>query len=142
MTTARIGMGAQFWLANASAALTQLAEITSITLPNPEVAEVEATHFGSPNRRREYIAGLINDGEGTFAMNFDAGSATDVLIRAALNDGVARAYKIVVPDGATTWEVTGTCVVRSYQRNIPMDDRMTASLTVRFSGASTEAAGV
>jgi hypothetical protein len=25
--------------------------------------------MGSPNRRREYIAGLIEDGEGTFEMN-------------------------------------------------------------------------
>ena len=141
-TTARIGSGAQFWLASAVPTLTQLGEITRIMMPNSQVAEVEATHFGSPNRRREYIAGLIDDGEGTFEMNYDPNSATDVICRAALADGVARAYKIVIPDGVSaTWEVTGTCIVKGYERNVPIDDRMTAALTIRFTGAATEAAG-
>lgn len=142
VTTATIGWGAAFWLANASATLTELAEITAITPPSPKIADVEATHFKSPNRRREYIAGLIEDGEGSFEMNYNPGSATDVLIRAALEDGVIRAYKMVIPDGAATWEVVGTCIVKSYDRKIPMDDRMMATLSVRFTGAHTEAAGV
>jgi len=142
MTTAQIGYGAELWLDNASGTLTELGEITSISLPNPQQATVEATHFKSPNRRREYIAGLIEDGEGTFEMNYDPGSATDTLIRAALSDGVTRDYKIVLPDGASdTWEVSGQCVVTGYERNVPIDDRMTATLTVRFTGDSTEAAG-
>jgi len=140
MTTARIGWGAQLWLDAANGTLTQLGEITSISLPNPQVADVEATHFTSPNRRREYIAGLIEDGEGTFEMNYDPNSATDQLIRAALADGVARSYKIVVPDSSVNWEITGECLVKGYERSVPIDDRMTATLTVRFTGAVTEAA--
>lgn len=141
MTTAKIGYGAEFHLDNASNVLTELGEITAISLPNPQQADVEATHFKSPNRRREYIAGLIEDGEGTFEMNYDPGSATDALIRAALSDGVTRGYKIVVPDSVDTWEITGDCIVKGYERRVPIDDRMTATLTVRFTGASSEAAG-
>lgn len=141
MTTATIGWGAQLWLDSAANVLTELAEITGISLPNPQVADIEATHFKSPNRRREYIAGLIEDGEGTFELNYDPGSATDVIIRAAISDGVTRSYKIVVPDGTgATWVITGECIVKGYERNVPIDDRMTASITVRFSGASTEVA--
>jgi predicted secreted protein len=140
MTTARIGWGAQFHLDNASNVLTELGEITAISLPNPQVADVEATHFKSPNRRREYIAGLTEDGEGSFEMNYDPNSATDVIIRAAIADGVTRSYKIVVPDSSANWEVTGDCIVKGYERRVPIDDRMTATLTVRFTGASTEAA--
>lgn len=140
MTTARIGYGAQFWLDNASNTLTQLAEITEISLPNPQVAEVEATHFLSTGRHREYIAGMIEDGEGQFSMNYDPNSATDVILRAAVADGVARSYKIVVPDSSANWEVTGECIVKGYQRNVPIDDRMTATVTIRFTGAVTEAA--
>lgn len=142
MTEALIGYGTEFWLDNASNVLTQLDEILSVTPPNPQVADVEATHMLSANRRREYISGLIEDGEGTFTMNYVAGSATDVLIRAALNDGVARSYKIVLPDGAFGWEITGECIVKGYMRDVPIDDRMTAELTVRFTGASSEAAAV
>lgn len=142
-TEAQIGIGAEFWLENnaGTPVLTQLGEITGISMPNPQTAEVEATHFGSPDRRREYISGLIDDGEGTFEMNLVPGSATDALIRGAQASGLTKAYKIVIPDGGGTWEVEGDCIVRGYERNIPIDDRMTAILTVRFTGASTEAAG-
>jgi predicted secreted protein len=141
-TAAQIGHGAEFHLeATAGGTLTELGEITGITLPNPQVSEVEATHFKSPDRRREYISGLIEDGEGTFEMNYVPGAATDALIRAALDDGAARGYMIVVPDGTGTWEVTGDCIVRGYERRVPIDDRMTATLTVRFTGSATEAAG-
>lgn len=140
MTEALIGYNTEFWLDNASAVLTELGEILSVTPPNPQVADVEATHMKSPNRRREYIAGLIEDGEGTFEMNLVNGSATDLLIQAALDDGVTRAYKIVLPDGAFGWEIEGECIVKGYERTVPIDDRMTATLTVRFTGASTEAA--
>lgn len=142
-TEARIGWSAEFHLSsdNTVANLVELAEITSVTLPNPQVEDVEATHFKSPNRRREYIAGLIEDGEGTFEMNYVPDSATDNAIEDALNAGDARAYKIVVPDGANGWEISGTCIVKGYERMVPIDDRMTATLTVRFTGSSTEAAG-
>jgi predicted secreted protein len=141
-TEVGIGSGSEFWLDSAGDVLTQLGEILSVTPPNPQTEDVEATHMGSPNRRREYIAGLIEDGEGSFEMNYVPGSATDVLIRAALNDGNTRDYKIVLPvaDGST-WEITGDCIVKGYERNVPIDDRMTATLTVRFTGDSSEAAG-
>lgn len=140
MTTARIGYGTEFWLDNAGGTLTQLAEILSVTPPNPQIADVEATHMLSPQRRREYIAGLIEDGEGTFEMNLTPGSASDVLIQAALTDGVTRSYMIQIPDGAFGWQISGDCIVKGYERSVPIDDRMTATLTVRFTGAITEAA--
>lgn len=140
MTDALIGYGTEMWLDNASGVLTQLDEVLSVTPPNPQVADVEATHMLSPNRRREYIAGLVEDGEGTFEFNYVAGGATDLLVQAAISDGVARSYKIVIPDGATGWEITGECIVKGWERSIPIDDRMTATMTVRFTGASTEGA--
>lgn len=142
MTAARIGLGTAFWLGNATAVLTELGEILSVTPPSSTVDEVDATHMKSPNRRKEYIAGLVDDGEGSFEMNYVPGSASDILIREAVNAGASRAYKIVIPNGAAGWEITGTCIVRAYERNVPIDDRMTATLSVRFTGAPTEAAGV
>jgi len=141
-TEVGIGWGAEFHLDNASDVLTELGEVLSVTPPNPQTADVVATHMKSPNRRNEYIAGLIDDGEGTFTFNYVPGGATDVLIRAAINDGVARSYKIVLPvaDGST-WEITGDCIVKGWERTTPIDDRMTAAMTVRFTGASSEAAG-
>lgn len=141
-TEVGIGIGSEFWLDNASNTLTQLSEILAVALPNSQQDDVEATHMASPNRRREFVAGLIDDGEGSIEMNYVPGSATDLLVRAAITDGITRSYKVVLPvaDG-TTWEVTGDCIVKGYERNVPIDDRMTATLTVRFTGSSAEAAG-
>ncbi len=138
-TEVGIGLGAQFWLDSASDVLTQLGEIISVGLPNSQVEDVEATHMASLNRRREYIAGLIDDGEATFEMNYVPNSATDQLIRAALSDGVTRDYKVVIPcSNGTDQSVEGDCIVKGYERNVPIDDRMTATLTIRFTGASSE----
>ena len=139
-TNVGIGLGTEFWLDNAAGSLTQLSEVLGVTPPNPQVADVEATHMAST--AREFIAGLIDYGEGSFEFNYIPGNATDVLIRAAIADGVARSFQIALPvaDGST-WEISGDCIVKGWERNIPIDDRMTATLTVRFTGSPSEAAG-
>lgn len=143
-TEAQIGLGTEMWLDNnaGTPVLTKLGEILSVTPPNPQTEQVEATHMASPNRRREYISGLIEDGEGTFTMNYVPGSVTDELIRVGQASGATKSYRIVIPDGAGTWVIDGDCIITGYTRDIPIDDRMTAELTVRFTGAVTEAAGV
>lgn len=145
MTGVTIGYTAEFWLDDTStspATPTKLSEVIGVGLPNSQVAEVEATHMESPDRRREWISGLIDDGEGTFEINYIPGSETDELIREALSEGDQRGYKVVLPvaDG-TTWEVSGLCIVKGYERSVPIDDRMTATVTIRFTGESTEQAG-
>lgn len=138
MTTAvGIGLGTEFWLDNASGVLTKLGEVLSVTPPNPQIEEVDATHMDST--AREFIAGLADYGEGTFEFNYIPNNATDQLIRAAIADRVTRSFKIVVPIAAGgTQEIAGDCIVKGWERTIPIDDRMTASMTVRFTGSPTE----
>lgn len=138
-TNVGIGLGSQFWLANASAVLTQLDELLSVTPPNPQIADVEATHMGST--AREFIAGLTDYGEGSFEFNFIPGGATDILIRAAIVDKQVRAFKIVLPiaGGSTHQEITGNCIVKGWVPTDPIDNRMTATATVRFTGAPSYA---
>lgn len=137
MTSARIGYSSEVWLDNASGTLTQLDEVISISLPNSQIADVEATHMLSASRRREWIAGLIDDGEGTFGFNLVPGGETDLLIQAAVDDGVTRSYEIIIPDGAFGQKFAGELIVKGYERSVPIDDRMTATMTVRFTGAVT-----
>ncbi|MGN5373283.1 phage tail tube protein [Sphingomonas hankookensis] len=138
---AQIGWGSEFWLANAAGVLTELDEVTEIPFAEETADDVEVTHFKSPGRRKEYKAGLIEPGEGTLTVNYLPGSATDVLLRAAHNDGKTRAYKAVIPDGDGTWEVEGFLIVKSRARAVPIGDRMTQSISVRFTGGTEEAAG-
>jgi predicted secreted protein len=142
MTTAvGIGSGAEFWFQNSSDVLTQIGEILGVPMPNVQTDEVEATHMASGSFR-EFIAGLKDPGEATFDINYVPGGAADVLLREAQTSGETRAYKIVLPvaDGST-WEIEGEGFIKGIDRQVPIDDRMTATITFRFSGTSTEAAG-
>lgn len=137
-TLAKIGWGS---IVSVGSPLVALAEIIAIGVPEDTVDMVEATHFGSEQARREFIAGLVDGGEAEFGMNLAAGSATDTKCRTlqAARDQVP--YKITLPTAAGTWEITGVFVVTGYSRDVPLDDRMVATLRVKFSGATTEAAG-
>lgn len=137
MTSALIGHGTEFWLDNDADTLTELAELTGVTIPNFQTDDVEATHFKSSGRVREYISGLTDPGEGDFEFNLVPGGATDLLLQAALDDGAARDYEIIIPDGAFGQKFAGDCIVKGYSREIAIDDRMMATATVRFTGAVT-----
>jgi hypothetical protein len=142
MTKAKIGYGSAFSLHNGldPGALVEISEVTAITLPQDVVDAIEATHFKSPGAKREYIAGLIETGEGEVEMNWVGGDATDVLLRAAVAARSTRAYKFSVPATTGLWEISGNCIPLSYVRGVPLGDRMTATLSVKFTGDTTEAA--
>jgi hypothetical protein len=100
-----------------------------IEFPNPTFDDVDVTHFQSPGRKREFIAGLGDNGEVTISFQHLPGSALDVALRAAL--GSNAVLRLVENGGiAEDFDV----VVKGYQRNIPMDDKMTAALTLRVGG--------
>lgn len=143
MANVVIGYGAEWWVDNNSGTSTKVAEVTSVSLPNPQQGEAEATHFESPNRTREYIPTLIDAGEITFGINFDAGSASDALISEAMNAGEVRDMMVSVPtNSGTNQEYTFPGIVKGYEKSIPIDDRQTATVTVRVAGAVVQAAAV
>jgi predicted secreted protein len=141
MTAAKTGWGGEFHLdaTNGAGTPTELVEVVSITLPNGETERVEATHLKSPNRRREYIAGMIDDGEMEVVINYVPGSATDLLVRTAQTDGLDRNWMAVIPRTTTDWEITGTGIVTGYDRGtIEVDGVMRATITIAVSGSQTE----
>lgn len=146
MSGESIGWGAEAHLHDGGVpgALVELVGVFNLTLPNPQRDDVEVTHYKSPSREREYIAGLIENGEIQLEMNYVAGSATDLLLAAAKAAGNVRAVKIVVPTtaSATGWAFNFNAYVKGYERAVPLDDRLTAVATLKVAGAVTEAAEV
>jgi predicted secreted protein len=142
-STALLGYGSVFQIVSDSSPdlYVELAEIKSITPPSISVDQVEVTHMQSPNRYREFISGLLDGGEASFEMNFIPGSTSDDRLFELLNlpTGVSRrrACRISYPNGVT-WsfeaEVTG------YEPDIPFDDAMTATVTLKVSGTITPGA--
>jgi hypothetical protein len=146
-TEARIGWGGELWLAtdNTEATLTELAEVRNVGFPQIEVDEHEVTHLKSPDRFKEYISGLKDGGEFTATTNYDPGSATDLLLTAALGS-TTRMARIVIPDdsgaGTADWNMTFPVIVKRYapdsmEPNAPI----TATATFRVAGAVEQGTG-
>jgi hypothetical protein len=148
MTEARIGWGGELHLStdNTEANLVELSEVRDVSFPQDEADEHEVTHLKSPGRRKEFIQGLIDGGEMTATMNYDPGSATDLLLTAAKNTGTTRKLKIVIPDdsgtGTADWNMVTSVFVRRYapdtmEANAPI----TATATFRVTGALEQGTG-
>lgn len=137
MTDAASGYGTTYEIWDASdspPAFVEIAEVFSVT-PGAAVADrIDATHMQSPNRRREYIAGLIDNGEASFEINWIPGNASDLMIRGLMESGDTVEHRITFPGGA---RVTFDASIIGYEKEIPVDDRMTAVITVAVSGAET-----
>ena len=134
MTDAALGYGTAYRVWDASLAipaLIEIGEVINVTPPGGTSDRVDATHMKSPGRRREYIAGLIDSGEASFEINWVPGSATDELLRTLQTSGAIVQHQIEWANGVT---VTYDAAITGYEKSVPIDDRMTATITVAPSG--------
>jgi hypothetical protein len=145
---ARIGWGGKQFLStdNTEANLVQLAEVKSVGFPTDTTDEHEVTHLLSPDRRKEFIQGLIDGGEFSSTYNYDPGSATDLALTNAKETGTTRKQRIEIPDtsgtGSIDWNFTFSCFVKKYAPD-PMEPNtpMTATATYRVTGGLDQGAG-
>jgi hypothetical protein len=130
-TEASIGYGIvlEIALASAPSTRTYIAELTSATPPSDEDDQVDATSMQSPNRYREYIDGLTDGGEASFDMNYVPGSPTDRFLMSI--KGKKLVSYLTFPNGVTC---IFTCRRQTYEKDTPLDDKMSATLTLKVSG--------
>lgn len=138
MANAMLGYGSVFQVQTESSPdnYVDISEVISITPPTFSLDQIDVTHMASPNRNREFISGLNDPGECSFDINFIPGNATDDRMFELLNlpTGAVRTRncRISYPNGVT-WsfqaELTG------YEPTVPVDDKMTATVTFKVSGA-------
>lgn len=142
---ARVGWGGSVSLStdNTAANLQELVEVVSFGLPDESTDEVDVTHLKSPNRYKEFIAGLTDRGSVEVTLNYVPGSTTDTLISAARAAGDTRAVKFVIPDtdGTPAWEISTFAFVQGYSRGpVSAGDKIEATVRLRITGEQTEAA--
>jgi len=92
---------------------------------------VETTNMVSTERWREYIGGLKDGGELSFEITFDPDHADFTAFELDLNTDTSGYYKIVWPD-ADEWGFAG--FVTGIDVNAPVDDRMSAQVTIKVTG--------
>jgi hypothetical protein len=136
-STALIGYGVTVGIATVDSPsdFTDLVEVIEVTPPNQQVDDVEVTHMTSPDRTREYIAGLNEPGECAVVLNWVPGNTTDQLLLGLKTSGARRYFKITWPTSPTqSWTFLGH--VKGYEPSAPIDDRMTVTATIKVDGAN------
>jgi len=139
-SAADIGYGSVFEIEddNSPGIYVAMAEVTNITPPAATLDQIDVTHMQSPNRRREFISGLIDGGEASFDMNFVPGSTSDdrlfALLTLPVGQSRRRNLRISYPNGVT-WSFAGE--LTGYEPTIPVDDKMTATVTFKVTGDLT-----
>jgi predicted secreted protein len=134
-----IGHGTTVWLHNGTA-LTQLAKVKDVKIPQTEIDELEVTHYQSANRTREYVAGLKTLQDVEVELFYVPGSATDILCRAARDVADNRAVRIIVPNetGAGAVQFDFPAFVKTYAPTNEVDGVRMATLTLKPAAATTE----
>ena len=111
-----------------------VAEVNSISGPNMTRDTIDVTSLDSTGGYREFIGGFRDGGEVTLNMNFTRNGYDDFLVD--FQASTTQSYSIELPDtGTTTFSFTG--IVTSLGTGVPMDDKVTADVTIKISGQVT-----
>lgn len=145
MSDARIGWGGELQIGSSSseASLVEIGEVRSFNMPTEEADEHEVTHLKSPDRRKEFIQGLIDGGQVEATINYVPGSASDLLLADARDTGTTRSVRFIIPDqtGTAAWQVTTSGFVKRYSPDtVEPNAPITATVLIRITGAHSEAA--
>lgn len=134
MTDATIGYGTQVRVGRGETPVwTALAEIKDVTWPVAEADDIEATNMESPNRTKEFISGLTDNGEVVIPMNWVPGSPTDVLLADLQSTGELVQVEFTSNEVGATPEIY-VGYVRRYSRTSPVNDVQMAEAAFRISG--------
>lgn len=107
-----------------------VAEVISIDLLDISAESYDTTSHDSEGQWREFIGGLKDGGELSMEVNFDPA------LHASLLDllSVTRLMKIVLPAAADDTEVAFSGHISGISGAAPVDDKLSATVTVKVSG--------
>jgi predicted secreted protein len=135
------GKGAKFWLHNGASpgVLVAVTEVVSLTPPTPTRDTIDTTNHDSAGDYREFIGSLLDAGEVSCTVHWIPSSAGDTALTEALGSPYPRAFALDVnAPGGTQKRISGVGLVTAYApADIVIDDKMTATLTIKVSGPIT-----
>lgn len=128
------GMGSEFRRWNSSTGSWEaIASINNISGPDASREMIDDTALDSANNRREFIAGLID--EGSVSLDLVFARDTYETMRTDFEDSTAQNYEIVLPDSDTTTLEFEGYVAECPLDGTPRDDRIMCSISIKVTGA-------
>ena len=142
-TSAVFGYGAKLQISDMAetATFSDVAEIEGLSGPSLSADEIDVTTHDTTDGYREFIQGLKDAGELSVEANFIPTEDThkesaDASLLAAYNSGEKTDFKLVFPDANST-EWAFSAIVTGFEVDIPVDEKMTFSCTLKLSGKPT-----
>lgn len=127
-----IGTGNAVTVDFASDVFVEIGEVGDVTPPSPSLDTIEVTHLSSAIK--EFIAGLIDAGEGTLNCNNIVNDAGQLQCRAALTARELRNIRIDLPTTDTPNRLQVKCLVTGLPQQIPTNSQV--SLVVNLKASS------
>jgi predicted secreted protein len=138
-TQASAGYGVQLQVDDGSGSFSTIAEVTSLSGPELSADTADVTHHQSPGGWEEHIPTILRSGEVSATINYLPGDSTQDAssgLLSLLDSKTKRDYKIIFPDAAsTTW--TLSAYVTGFSPSAPVDDRLSADVTLKATGQPT-----
>lgn len=117
----------------------EIANVTSINGPSISRNVYDVTAHDSPGKWMEFIGGLKDPGEISFDLNWDPENTTHEALYGDKDDLVPRDYQLVLPNDIATFDMS--LILTEFGVVIPVDDKLTASVTYKISGPPTLTVG-
>lgn len=118
---------------------TTIAQVLDISGPGIALDTEDVTNHSSTSGWEEVVATIKRSGEISFEINFDPAGAThdvDTGLLDDLDDKTKRNFQLVFPDtGSTTWSFSA--FVTGFEPAMPVTGKLTASVTLKLTGAPT-----
>ena len=111
---------------------THIAEVTSISLPELGMTDIDVSSMDSTQNFMEFVGGSVDPGVIDVELNYDA--AVDTLLLAALGDA-NEVWTITLPD-ASTWACNGYVNKMGGGSSAP-NDKISRVMSIKCSGVST-----
>lgn len=106
---------------------TLIGELVDVALPIPDVQEVDATTYDSPDMIEQVIAGWIKQGQAKFTLNYLAITAHDDLIE-DVYDRATDLWTFVLPTAGRAISFSG--FIKTTEEKIPLKDGHQITVTV------------
>ncbi len=131
MSSPAIGYGATLTRAG-----NPIAKVTNIVPPKLSADSVETSSNDSADGYREFIQGFRDGGEVSLEFRFDYGDTNGQIgLMTDFNAGTVQAFVITAKDSA--WTFTFNAFVTAFEMDMPMDDVVGGSATLKLSGKPT-----
>jgi hypothetical protein len=144
-STGKVGLGTLFKVGNGASTevFTAVVNVVSINLSGRSVEEVDFTHLASDAGFREFRAGFKDPGEITLTCHYNPTSTTlngASGLEAKLNSGALFNWVIDMSGAGFDYQLEGSGYVSGGDFTFSGEDPITYDVTIRVSGAITEAA--